>query len=72
MKKNTVDSTRLAQVINDVWDGIEKSKIGPIYCLDGEGNQRLNQSGDKICNGIAIQALNIILSQVIPKEMEIQ
>lgn len=72
MKKNFVDSTKLAQVINDVWDGVEKSKIGPIFCLDNEGNQRLNQSGDKICNSIAVTALYTILAQVIPKEMEIQ
>ena len=35
--RNVVDSSKLAQIINDVWDGVEKSKLGELETLRSRG-----------------------------------
>lgn len=72
MKKNTVDSAMLAQIINDVWDGVDRSKVGVFYHHDDDGNLRKDANGFPYINTVAFQTFLTVLAQVIPKEMEIQ
>ena len=70
--RNVVDSIKLAQIINDVWDGVEKSKLGAFYHYDDEGKLKKDANGFPFINTVSYQTFLTILGQVIPKEMEIK
>lgn len=52
----------IAQTINDVYDGVNRSKIGPI--------EFVKEDGSKALNNIPYQAFLQILANCIPKQME--
>jgi len=59
-EENESDVENLVQMINVCWDGVNKSKVGPILTMDKD-----NPS----INNIGLNAFYTILSNVIPKNL---
>ena len=62
-----MEPARLAHLINDTIDGIERSKIGSMHCLDKDGNILRDCNGFPFYNSVATQVLNITLHAQIMK-----
>jgi len=64
-----MNPSRLALLINDTWDAIERSKIGYIYIKDKDGSLLKTPEGGPIANIGAMIVLNTALQALILKEV---
>lgn len=60
--------SKLALLINDAYDAIERSKIGPVYHKDEEGNILSAPGGGLMCNMVAVSILQTVLQAQIIKQ----
>ena len=60
---------KLAFLVNDTFDAIERSKIGDIYLKDAEGKLLKTPEGCPISNAAAVQIFNACLQTQIVREM---
>ena len=66
-----MNPTKLALLINDTYDAIERSKIGPIYLKDADGNTLKTAEGCPWCNMAAMQTFQAAISaQIIRDQYE--
>lgn len=57
----TIKPAEIAQLINDVYDGVERSKVGPIVLIDG--------NRQSVIQNVAFQTYLAILNSVAPKNV---
>lgn len=62
-----MNPTKLALLINDTYDAIERSKIGPIYLKDANGEVIKTAEGCPWCNMAAMQVFQTVVSAQILK-----
>ena len=62
-----MNPSKLALLINDTIDGIERSKLGGLACTDKDGNILRDCNGFAIYNSIAVQAFQVSLQAQILK-----
>lgn len=62
-------SHEIQKIINEAFEGVEKSKIGNIFVRNKDGNIELHEGRSPICNTLAMQTFLTILNNVIPKPM---
>ena len=63
-----MDAVKLALLINNTFDAIERSKIGSIYLKDADGNILKSAEGCPFCNMAAMGAFQSALQAQIMKE----
>ena len=63
-----MNSTKLAIIINDTFDAVERSKVGNIYLRKEDGSLLTTTEGCPWCNQAAMGVFQSILHSVIIKE----
>ncbi len=53
-------ASQISQIINEVWDGIERSKVGPIIH---------KENGQFIIHNVAFDTYKMVLESVLPKNL---
>jgi hypothetical protein len=59
---------KLALLINDVFDSVERSKIGNIYCRKEDGSVLTTPEGTPYANMAAVNMFSTILQTVLIKD----
>ena len=62
-----MNPAKLALLINDTIDGIERSKIGSLYSLDKDGNVIRDPNGFPFYNMVATQTFHVAIQAQIMK-----
>lgn len=62
-----MNPAKLVFLINDTYDAIERSKIGPIYLKNEDGSLLKTAEGCPWCNMAAMQVFQSVLSAQIIK-----
>lgn len=62
-----MNPSKLAFLINDTIDAIEKSKLGGLHCTDKDGNILRDANGFPFYNSVATQAFQVCLQAQILK-----
>ena len=62
-----MNASQIAFIINDCWEGVERSKAGPILLADKEGNIVKDQFGLPVYSLMAFQVFMNVLSCYFPK-----
>lgn len=62
-----MNPAKLALLINDTFDAVERSKVGSIYIKDDKGNIVKSPEGGAWCNVAAMQVFQAVLSAQIIK-----
>lgn len=65
----TIDIKKLSLLINDVYDAVDRSKVGPMKLHHQNGSVMVDQYGYPIYNGLAMETYRVALSNVIPKDI---
>jgi hypothetical protein len=66
-----MNHVKLAFLINDTIDAIERSKLGALHCTDKEGNILRDANGFPFYNMAAVHTLNVLLqSQIIERAIK--
>ena len=64
-----LNASQISTIINEVWDGVERSKLGDIYKKDEKGGYVTNAEGCYFVNNIPLQTFQNVLSSVVPKDV---
>lgn len=62
-------SFTIAKIINEVYEGVERSVVGSIYSKDPEGNIIIDSGGYPRLNSIPYQTYLSVLNSVFPKNI---
>lgn len=66
----TIKSSEIARIINEAYDGVEKSKIGQINVRDEKGNIKLHgDHNTPIMNTVAANTFLSVLNNILPKDI---
>lgn len=63
-----LNSSQIATLINEVYNGVERSKVGDILQKNEDGSLQLNKDGIGVVNTIPMQTYLAILNAVTPKD----
>ena len=64
-----IKSFYIAKIINEVYEGVERSVVGSIYNKDSDGNIIRDSEGYPRLNNIPYQTYLSVLNSVFPKNM---
>ena len=62
-----VYESQITTLINTIYEGVNRSSVGPIYLHDEDGKLKLDNMGNPALNSIAYQTYLYLISSMAPK-----
>lgn len=62
-----IKAHELRSLINICYEGVETSKVGPIYLKNTEGKEILDDKGNPLMNNIAYHTFMYLIQALAPK-----
>jgi hypothetical protein len=62
-----MNSSQIAFIINDCLEGVEKSKMGPVFVQNPDGSQAKDSYGNPLLSQVGFQVFMNVLGCYFPK-----